>query len=324
MIVNTTINSICNQKDENTFEEILKKSKDSILNDDNLNPILIKGKDFEPYLLDRLEESSANSQFEGKYELVSGKYFPDIIACGYFGIEVKTITGNKWTTLGNSIFETTRLTGIEKIYMYCAQINNSKVDIRYKNYSDCLVDIAVTHSPRYLVDMGDFDYSIFDKMNVDYDTFRNSENPIDYVRELYRIKEGDVWWLEKTESSPVIRYWNNLDKEKKEIIVTESLVLFPELFSKAQSKFARITKWLLEEKEIICPNIRDVYTAGGKKEFIIRGNKKVLPQIYNKLYVKRRHIIQLLGIRVNEWADQLVSYNKTLTKQELIAVLTQK
>ena len=45
--------------------------------------------------------------------------------------------------------------------------------------------------------------------------------------------------------------------------------LFPELFSPKPTKFNRFAIWLSTNEAIICPNVRDIFTAGGQGAIII-------------------------------------------------------
>jgi hypothetical protein len=51
----------------------------------------------------------------------------------------------------------------------------------------------------------------------------------------------------------------------------KSMILFPEIFSNRPDKFNRLSVWLVNSEGIVCPNIRDVFTAGGQG--IIEWNK---------------------------------------------------
>ena len=62
------------------------------------------------------------------------------------------------------------------------------------------------------------------------------------------------------------------------------MILFPEIFSNRPDKFNRLAVWLVNSEGIVCPNIRDVFTAGGQG--IIEWKKKQysrIPQILIKL-----------------------------------------
>ena len=55
----------------------------------------------------------------------------------------------------------------------------SPIEFRARAYEECLSEVVVTHSPRYLIDMNlEKGKTIFDKINISYDTLRKKQNPI--------------------------------------------------------------------------------------------------------------------------------------------------
>src|SRR5699024_11116667 len=103
-------------------------------------------------VFDMFVELSIGTVFEDSFVMVSGQRFPDIVAMGYFGVEVKTTKSDNWISTGSSIIESTRVDGVEKIYLLFGKLSRN-VEFRSRPYEDCLSDIVVTHSPRYKIDM---------------------------------------------------------------------------------------------------------------------------------------------------------------------------
>jgi hypothetical protein len=102
------------------------------------------------------------------------------------GVEVKTTKQNHWTTTGNSVLESTRVDGIERIFMLFGKMVNP-VEFKCRPYEDCLSDVVVTHSPRYLINMNlQAGQTIFDKLDIPYDTLRNNPNPLKPITDYYR------------------------------------------------------------------------------------------------------------------------------------------
>lgn len=108
-----------------------------------------------------------------------------------------------------------------------------------------------------------------------YDTLRKKENPIKPIVNYYKskLKAGEeLWWMDSengnTASNIVIRIWNNLSQSEKQDIKNRSMIYFPELFGNRSDKFNRIAVWLATRQSIVCPNIRDLFTAGGKVDII--------------------------------------------------------
>lgn len=198
------------------------------------------------------------------------QHFPDIISNNYFGVEVKSTKENLWTSTGSSIVESLRDEDIKKVFMMFGILSKDNVDFRCKPYEKCLSDIHVTHSPRYSINMNlsDGDETIFDKMNMQYDEFRQlGETQIDKVRDYYRgiYKSKNAktmpWWI--GEEVQDLRLFSDLDLGMKNSIVTMCYVLFPEILGRDQDKFRKPALWMCTRYSIICTNIRDLFTAGG-------------------------------------------------------------
>ena len=81
------------------------------------------------------------------------QHFPDILLGDNFGVEVKSTKERSWTSTGSSIVESLREEQVKRIYLMFGRLSAPDIDFRCKPYEDCLYDIAVTHSPRYLINM---------------------------------------------------------------------------------------------------------------------------------------------------------------------------
>ncbi len=251
----------------------------------------LKGNKLEPYVRDIMSELAIGSPFEGSIELISGQRFPDIVANKIFGVEVKTTVKNHWKTTGNSVLESTRIDNVERIYILFGKLA-SPIEFRYRPYEECLSEVVVTHSPRYLIDMNlGKGNTIFDKLDIDYDALRSSKSPIKPIVNYYRskLKPGqDIWWIDQDideSNSLVINIWSNLSIQKRQVIKNKAMVLFPELFGGKSDKFSRFSLWLVTREAIVCPNVRDLFTAGGKGEMIINGRLiKGIPRIFINLF----------------------------------------
>ena len=121
----------------------------------------------EPEVKLAMDEAAKNTPFENTIKIISGQKFPDIVAAKYYGLEVKSTKENQWTIIGGSVAEGTRVEDVEYINLIFGKLHKP-VEFRVKRYQDCLSDIAVTHSPRYKIDMnlGEND-TIFSKMGIE-------------------------------------------------------------------------------------------------------------------------------------------------------------
>ena len=230
-------------------------------------------KQLEKEVLSAMKEQCKGTSFlPDDIQLVSGQRFPDIIASKHFGVEVKSTKENEWVSTGSSIVESTRIEDVNHIYMLFGKLGGKPIEFKCKPYHNCLYDIAVTHSPRYLIDMEiTQERTIFSKMGIEYDKFRLSEDPISTVRSYYleKIKKEKrmamPWWIgSETVTSPTLRLWSgrSLDQEKQNIYKAQLLILFPTEI--CNSNYDRATLWLCIRHSIINTHFRDLFTAGGQ------------------------------------------------------------
>jgi hypothetical protein len=263
---------------------------------------VLAGNKLEPYVKDVMADLAIGTPFENSIECIGGQKFPDIIAKKYYGIEVKTTTQNHWKTTGNSVLESTRVDNVERIFMLFAKLA-SPIEFRCRAYEECLSEVVVTHSPRYLIDMNlEKGKTIFDKIKMPYDTLRKKDNPIKPIVEYYKtkLKPGeDIWWMDQdstSSSSIVIKIWSNLSIVEKQDIKNKAMVYFPELFSNNGDKFGRLAIWLVTREGVVCPNIRDLFTAGGKGQMIIgKKSYKNIPRIFLNLFDNLGFIIDTIA-----------------------------
>jgi len=283
----------------------------------------LKGNKLEPYVRDVLTELAVGSHFENSIELIGGQKFPDIIAKKFYGIEVKTTTQNHWKTTGNSILESTRVENVERIFMLFGKLA-SPIEFKCRAYEECLSEVVVTHSPRYLIDMNlEEGKTIFDKLNTSYDTLRQKKNPIKPITDYYKskLKPGqDLWWIDQENekaSNLVINIWNNLNITERQVVKNKAMVYFPELFSNRSDKFARLAIWLVTREAVVCPNVRDIFTAGGKGDYLIKDRVyKNIPRIFINLF---ESIDEVLEILINTSSIEFSEYwNKKTTEKNKI------
>lgn len=270
------------------------------------------GTEMEHIALKALKDVAPQTSFNAdNIKLVSGLQFPDIQAAGHFGVEVKSTKSDSWTSTGSSIVESTRIPDVSRIYMLFAKLGGKTPEFRCRPYEQCLSNIAVTHAPRYLIDMNLADKgekNIFEKMSVEYDTFRllGEKEKINSVRKYYmranqtKGKYEMPWWMGDTNtevsSSIMIRFFTDLSLCEKSDITARMFILFPELFGQKQDKYKRAALWMCSRYSVICSNLRDTFSAGGKVDEI--GGvvfKKKKPQVLKTLYQNRALITELLS-----------------------------
>ncbi len=181
----------------NAFVRLMKQT-DAFLNQDALKrPAYYacrSGSSLEEDITEALLMCAKGSPFENSIQRVPNQKFPDIIAARYYGVEVKSTKENHWTSTGSSILESSRIPHVERIFMTFGKLGGNPIEFLSKPYEDCLSGIAVTHMPRYLIDMrlkpGE---TIFDKIGISYEDLHQIENPIVPVSKYYRsqLKPGE-------------------------------------------------------------------------------------------------------------------------------------
>lgn len=315
---------------EAKFIDILEEAKKRLLSA-GLKSIE-SGEDFEDFAYDFIgaicDESGVPDY--GK----TGKHsFPDIYI-GPFGVEAKFTIGDSWITTGNSVTEATRKTGLKKIYVFFGKRGkNGASDIKFRPYEECVFDIAVTHSPRYKlnIELGK-DANIFTKMGMDYEQFCK-DNPVKLVKNYYRkniLKKGEeLWWLD-ADTAPVIKNFRALDKDSRRNFMIETMVLYPEVFSRSQIKYGRPALYLLTEYQAQYNSFRDIFTASGQMSITVSGGKtvrvsKILYHLYNNAKAIQRlfqemdkdELVSSWDVQITksddieeEWLDLVNKYSK--------------
>lgn len=305
-----TLNDEANRKQ---FLGLMRGADSLIRHKANDKPNIFTGMNptkFENELYDCFLTASDNTIFEGSIELISGHKFPDIVINKNYGVEVKTTKQEHWKSTGNSIFESTRVKGVENIYIYFAKLSRN-IDFKYRLYQDCLYNIGVTHSPRYMIDMEmDESESIFKKMNVDYDTLRRLDDPAEPFKKYIRnnLNPGEEpWWLgtdnDDAVVSPVVKLFNTLPIQDKDNLIIEALALFPELLGKSSSKYSNVATWLAARHGVVNPSLRDVFSAGGR----------VSISINNRLF---NNMPRILG-HLNDYFTKIISLIRSYPTEEL-------
>lgn len=322
--------------------EALMKNTDKLLNDE----ASIKGDEFylnkngqalERIVLHALIDVSRGTPFENSIKLVSGRSFPDIVAAKYYGVEVKSTNKDQWKSIGSSILESSRVTGVERIYLTFGKLGKP-VAFLSKPYEKCLSEIVVTHYPRYQIDMmledGD---TVFDRIGIPYEELRLLEDPVKPVAAYYKSKlqKGEsLWWTGGNVDTPApitVKLWHNLTKSEKEKYIAMGYVLCPELLDISDySKYNRFALWLATSQGIVNNNIRDSFSAGGQKHIYVKslGQDFKVPAVFERLVLYSKLIKSLL-LSIDEeilrefWNVEYISdnrfeqwFNLILTKTE--------
>lgn len=313
------------------FESLLEITKNFIISNPMLTQDVSNGDQFEEMVFDTIYKFGLQ---EGYTLIHTGKLtFPDIYI-GQFGVEVKYSDSGKWTSIGNSITETTRVKGVSHIYILYGKRDSNRIELSWRMYEECLSDIVVTHHPRYLIDMelntGD---TIFEKMGVPYNDFYGP-NAIKNLKKHYRktLKTGEeLWWLDESDviKSPII-YDSKIIKRTR--ILVEGMVLCPEIFSKSSTKYFNLAAYLLRNYNVLSTNLRDIFSAGGLVSITINNCILTLPRIFHHLYNRAADINQYLttvqrSLLIEHWNikyKDIISANPKTSKENLWKIILNK
>lgn len=266
-----------------------------------------------------IKERIKNTSFKDTNVIFQGgsnKHFPDILLDNLkIGIEIKS--SSKWTVPGGSVFEWIKAGDLEEIFIiFCRHNQRCKkpIEVRVGDYKTFISDITVTHSPRFSIDM---DLKSRSNDKILKDTLENKyPNEVEYSKQIAKylnskLKPGEVYWWsfnKEAESGKYILFSKIKAKSKNkgggyeapETYISQAIVLFPELFSNSSTKYIRVSKWF-DSKKIICPNIRDLFTAGGKLVISESGIK--LPHIFAVVKENQEKIREAF---INLTMDELV------------------
>ena len=329
------------------FKELMKRI-DTALNRDAMQRSAYyhsrSGLELEYDVRDAAIECAKNTKFEGSIQLISGHSFPDIVAAKLYGIEVKSSKSNNWTSIGNSILESTRVSNIERIFLTFGKLS-APVEFKSRAYEECLSGIAVTHYPRYQIDMSlTAGETIFDKIGVSYDELRNMENPIEPVARYYKsqLRQGEGLWWAGTQSEIIettvpatVRLWRSLSAYEKDELEATIYAFFPEtIISSSQYKYDRATLWLATQKGIINANVRDSFSSGGRNKMqTIDGRCIEMPAVFKKIQDHIEIFVRIINAtptdilsdnwsqtitnnRIRQWINLVINETKDLNNKK--------
>lgn len=217
--------------------------------------------------------------------------------------------------------------------MLFGKLGGTPPEFKCRPYCDVLCDIAVTHSPRYLINMELHEgETIFEKMNTTYDEFRNTEDNIAKVREYYKQKainekkQEMPWWITKGNAENSIgfnlRLWKTVEANERKRLTAYCLILFPETWkanANAQTKYNQASLWLCSFAQIVHPNIRDIFTGSGQVT-TVNGERlpdnSHYPHIVKTIVDAIPTIKRLLQDPSSETIELIEEYNPTLLNGE--------
>ncbi len=296
------------------FEVFVKNVCDELEMSARTNPNHIaackNGEDFEVCVVEAVEAVLAKSELVARVHYTPGGHaFPDIViefdCSSRYGIEVKSSTSKtsrNWKINGNSVLGSTK-EDVADTYIVFGKTALGNQGFRYKRYEDAIANVAVTHSPRYAIDMDlEPNDTFFAKSGLKYRQITESDDPIGLITTYFKSQGQHAWWL--SESTPAaIRMLSDLTAAEQASLLGYCFAHFPEVFSNSSQKFRRCAMWLVAERSVVSASLRDSFTAGGKVDIPLYGaNYKNLPHIFANLRNYRSEIVCALE---NASADEL-------------------
>jgi len=197
--------------------------------------------------------------------------FPDI-EIGEYGIEVKFTLNDEWRSIANSVLETNRIESVLHVYVLFGKMGGVP-DVRWAEYEKSVMHVRTSHVPRFEVQI-DAEESLFEKMGISYDDFRQLEmhKKMKHIRQYarQRLKKGErLWWLdddaENTHALPMqARLFTELEQSEKTRLRAEAILLCPQVVKsgRARHKYDDAVLFLLTYHGVVCHQARDMFTAG--------------------------------------------------------------
>ena len=311
------------------FKDFMNKTEKCFNDRSKSNPNLYRGissGDLEIITEQILKEIAPSTPFrKEEIRLVAGHSFPDIMSEKYYGVEVKSTKEDKWTSTGSSIVETTRDKYVENIYMLFGKLGGTPA-FKCRPYQECLSNIAVTHSPRYIIDMEIREkrsQTIFDKLNVPYEKFYKDDNKIEIVRDYY-IRQSRAegrhempWWVgkktiesEDVETVPNIQLMNNKTADEIRWLKAEMVILFPQVIN---SDYSEAALWLCTHRYLLSLNLRDLFSAGGQWN-ALNGKRLSIP--FPAVFGKLMEIAPIVKkILTSDYFIEIQEFNSALNEK---------
>lgn len=320
----------------NEFEELLTAVTATLTKEVRDNPELRKPSTFEARARALLREVAGKKGIDVDPE-AHAQVFPDI-PVGEFGVEVKVNSTDSWRSVANSVFEGTRHEKVKYVYVLFGKMGGEP-EVRWGRYEDSVMHVRTSHVPRFEVEIGT-DKPLFAKFGLTYDDFcaLPDEGKMRLIRQYARgrLKEGEhLWWLEEKPEKEQehsldlqVRLFMHLEQEEKRRLRAEAALLCPQIVkpSRAKKKYEDAAMYLLTYRGVLCPQARDLFSAGS---VALRSNPKrggnylqrALKDIESEMRLAARQLEDALFVeywgetvrperRIKEWLKRADRYAK--------------
>lgn len=248
-----------------------------------------QGKGFEQLVVEILQEIVSEDKFRSvKIIPKFAHFFPDIeIECpeGIFGLELKFRKSGEWSTNGGTIFESQTNNNLKNIFLMFGAYDKKieRILVKIESYWKSITGIAVTHSPRYQINLNSTKRPVFENWNK-YNDFRLSsvEDKTNFFAAWARSNIPDVKWYNVNPT-----WFNTLDHEIQLKLTGEAFALFPmNLLLDKHAHYSKVGMYWLDAYYVANKSLRDVFSAGGQVEI----DGFAVPKILKKLQDVRKYI----------------------------------
>ncbi len=287
----------------NFVEKTVHKLELDTLNNNVVNRN-ITSTDLEKIIVEYVKSTAIENNIDVEVDYAENSHrFPDIVLRFpdniKYGIEVKSSVGTaaNWRTNGNSILSSIGEPDLIDVWLIFGK--TALQQFKFARYEDAVINIGVTHSPRYLIDMDvRHEDNFFTKSNLTFKDLNNSDDPIGIIQEYFRNQQVEAWWISETKTVPIeIRIFSDLSNKKKQQYIVYGLAHFPEIFGQSAQKYKKFSLWMIKEKSVVTSNVRDSFSAGGQLTVKLDGIEILVPRVLEKIY---KHRVELYSILKNE------------------------
>lgn len=209
--------------------------------------------------------------------------FPDIVVGG-FGVEVKATESNSWRCIANSVSEGQRAKNVDQIYVIYGKFGGTP-EVRWADYGKSIMHVRTSHVPRFEIEIGT-QTPLFDHLGTTYEDFRSlpMHDKMPLIRQYARgrLKDGErLWWLEDSDvdnqshSLPLqVQVYMDLPQHQKRQFRAEAALMCPQIVggSRQRRKYVDAVLYLMTYRGVLCPQARDLYSAGSVGEKGPTGN----------------------------------------------------
>ncbi len=184
--------------------------------------------------------------------------FPDVVIIP-FGIEIKHTEKHTWVSIANSIRESHRPVGLERIYVIFGKYGRTP-EVRWGVYEDVIYHARTTHVPRFQIDMNASE-SIFQKLGISYVDFSvlPMKKKMAYMRTYAKSRRhlvDEFWWLEDD-----LLPFGSLSLLERRKFLAETCFLIPELITESPEAFSRAALYLASVPRVLSHKIREDFQS---------------------------------------------------------------